>query len=507
MLHSFLFAAFPDPAHQAQYDAVQEALQQEAAADPTLLLGNFAVADQAFDAVVIRPHSITSLLFVAGPGPLTIDQLTHDTWQLGGQPLANPFRTLRRQQPVLAAWLGPDLSATAVPAPDITGIVVFTEAATFSPSVEQQLRQQPEAESFQLLRHAAQLPRRLWPLARPGIKLPAEALLSWARELAGEPEAEPTVAEEVADLVAPMGFWEHNARQLWRWLGAEDIPPDMPYGGYQPTDTAAASRDEKQRLEQIRQQVRAELQAQTQATAAREAEREQLIGQLQSQLRQSGAQAPETAALQARLAAETQEKAALQEAIRVAQAESAARNQALDARIEQLGSLLQELQNRPGPAPPPGAPPALATASAAAAGTPRAGATTRMRPVAKRVPAPARWQLQWHRAAVVAAVAGGLGWAAWGVGHLTSQLTDKVPAPTRAAAPRRSNPAQPAAEAPEPDEAQLQADSLEAASAAQQRAEAARDSVADAEAPAEPADSSEVLQPATEPELDDTSGG
>ncbi|MCB2410786.1 hypothetical protein [Hymenobacter lucidus] len=505
MLHSFLFAPFSNPTHQAQYQAVQEALQQEAAAEPTLLLGNFAVADQAFDAVIIRPHSLTTLVFVAEPGQLTIGQLGQDTWQLGGQPLANPFRTLQRQQPVLAAWLGTDLSPTPIQSQDITGIVVFTEQATFGPSVEQQVRQQPEAESFQLLRHAAQLPRRLWPLVRPGINLAPAALLNWARELAEEPEADPTVAEEVADLVAPIGYWEHKAGQLWRWLGAEDIPLDMPYG-YPPADAAAASRDEKQRLEQIRQQVRAELQAQTQATAAREAEREQLIGQLQSQLRQSSAQAPETAALQTRLAAETQQKAALQEAIRVAQAESAARNQALDARIEQLGSLIQELQNRPTTATPASAAPVVSAPAAVAAGTPRPATVARTRPVAKAAPAAGRWQLQWHRAAVVAAVAGGLGWAAWGIAHIAKELTDKAPAPTQTAKPRRSTAAQPATDEPAADPDQLRADSLAAAEEAQQRAEAARDSAADAEVPAEPADSSEVLQPTPEPELDDTSG-
>jgi hypothetical protein len=500
MLHSLLFTPFDNPAHQALYEAVYQALALEAAAEPTALLGNFAVGEAAFDAVIVRPRSITVLLFVTGQGLLTSADLTQTTWQLGGQPVANPYPTFRQQQPVLAAWLGPELSAEPLPTPDITGLALFTGPVAFDPGIEQQLRQQPAADGFQLLRHAEQLPRRLWQLARTGINLPAHTLRAWAGELSQELDpdqgAEPgAVAQEMADLVAPIGFWEHKAQQLWRWLGAEDIPHDPPYGSFSapPTDPTDAGREEMRRLEQIRQQVRTEVQAQSQATVAREAEREQLIRQLQEQLRQSSALAPETAALQARLAAETQEKAALQEGIRVAQAESAARNQALDARIEQLGSLLQELRNRPAAAAAAPLPPAAPVA-------PRPATTNQARPVVRTRLARSPWQLQWHRAAVVAAVAGALGWGVWGVVHISRQLS-REPAPTPRAARRGARPAA----VVEADVDDTTADSVQAAQAAEQ-AEADTQDSAVTMSPA-PADSSEVLAPVAEPELDDTSPG
>ncbi|MCB2377057.1 hypothetical protein LGH70_05660 [Hymenobacter sp. BT635] len=505
MLHSFLFAPFADPASQAQYDAVLAALQREAHPGTTLLLGNFSVGQEPMDAVVVRRHSITALLFVPGRGQLSIPRLD-EPWLLDGRPLAepaptSPFVQFQRQQPVLAAWLGTDLSALPVPAAAVTGVVVFADTVTFDPGVEHQLRQQPGTDAFQLLRQAPHLPRRLWQLTRPEIELSEEALQSWARDLATDaPERTEDVLEEVSELVAPMGFWEHKARQLWQWLGAEDIPLDRPYG-YQEADTEDASRDEKLRLEQIRQQVRAELRVQQQAAAEREAARDQLIAQLQAQLQQASARAPEAAALQARLAAEMHEKVSLQETVRRTQAEAAARNEVLDSRIEQLGSLMQQLQARPGavsaPAPAPGLPSASDATGPLSSPTPR---LPRPAPAAAR-PA-AGWQLQWHRVAVVAAVAGGLGWGVWGVLHLASRLSGK-PAVSQAASSRRgpanSQPAQQAA-TPEVDQALL--DSLSTEEEPEQLPTEAADSVA---RPAEPVDSSEVMPELAEPELDDTS--
>ncbi|UOQ51766.1 hypothetical protein [Hymenobacter cellulosivorans] len=485
MLHSLLFAPFADAARQAQYDALLAALADETPPTPTLLLGNFTVAEASFDAVVVRPHSITALLLVPGQGQL---HLAPTAWQLGGQALDNPVAAFELQRQVLATWLSADLSAAPLAAHDVTGLVVFGPTVEFGPSVEPQLRHLPTADDLHLLRQPAHLPRRLWNLTRAGINLPEAALRSWFQELAGDVEED--LAEEVSELVAPVGFWEHKARQLWRWLGAEDVPHDQPYG-YPAPDAVAASQDEKARLEQIRQQVRAELQEQNQAAAAREAAREQTIAQLQAQLRQASAVAPETAALQARLAAETQEKAALAEAVRQAQAELAARNRQLDARIEQLGQALQQLQARPATAataPSASAPlSATAPAPAAAARPPR------------RVSGPSRpaadWQVRWHRVAVVAAVAGGLGWGVWGAIHLAGKLISAPKPKTTVSRPRP----QQAQEQPAP----AAAPSIDSTDEFLYQSEepVIQDSTV---VPTPPADSSEVMPEVAEPELDDT---
>ncbi|TGE24341.1 hypothetical protein E5K00_03755 [Hymenobacter aquaticus] len=502
MLHSLLFAPFADPACQAQYDAVLEALQAEAHPGTTVLLGNFLLAEEPIDAVVVRRHGITALLFVPGSGQLSLPSLD-GPWLLDGKPLAeealaNPFARFRRQQPVLADWLGTDLSARPIPAPALTAVVLFAAPVTFDATMEPRLRQQPGADGFQLLRHPAHLPRRLQQLTRAEIELSEEALQGWVRELATDMPTrvfEEDVVEEVSELVAPMGFWEHKARQLWHWLGAEDIPADRPYG-YPAEDAEAAGRAEQRRLAQIRQQVREEVQAQQHAAAAREAARDQLIQDLQTQLRAASAMAPETQALQQRLAVEMQEKAALQEAVRAAQSEAAVRNQLLDSRIEQLGTLMQQLQARPAspavqhPAPAPGPVAPVPPAAPAAARPPRRAAAAR--------PA-AGWQLQWHRVAVVAALAGGLGWGVWGVLHLASKLTSGPPTSRSTSAKPRPAPATPAAAAA-PDADQYQPDSV-GTDAEPEPSAAVLDS---AEVPAGPVDSAEVMPEVDEPELDDT---
>ncbi|UOQ70994.1 hypothetical protein [Hymenobacter cellulosilyticus] len=491
MLHSLLFAPFADADRQAHYDALQAALAAEDPPVPTVLLGNFTVADAAFDAVVIRPRSVTALQLMPGQGELHIDAAALSSWHLGGQELENPLATFQQQQRVLAAWLSADLGPTTVAPPDITGLAVFSAAVEFGPAVETQLRQLPEADTFGLLRQAAHLPRRLWNLTRVGIDLPETTLVRWFEDLAGEAATgEDDVLEEVSELVAPMGFWEYRARQLWRWLGAEDVPHDQPYG-FSPPDSQAASQDEKARLELIRQQVRAELQEQNRAAAAREAAREQTIAQLQAQLRQASAVAPESAELQARLAAETREKAALAEAVRQAQAELAARNRQLDARIEQLGQALQQLQARPAPAAPAASAPA--PLSAAAPVTP---ATARL---PRRVSAPPRpvadWQVRWHRVAVVAAVAGGLGWGVWGAIHLAGKLIS--PPKPQITVPRQRNQQPKAQPAPAAAAVDSTDDFL-----LQREEPVIQDSTV---TPTQSTDSSEIMPEMAEPDLDDTS--
>ncbi|PJJ60492.1 hypothetical protein [Hymenobacter chitinivorans] len=484
MLHSLLFAPFADAARQAHYDALQAALAAEAPPTTTLLLGNFTLGEESFDAVVIRPRSITTLL-VPGPG------------KLSGSELENLAATFQRQQQVLAAWLSADLGPAPISTSDVTGLVVSEDAGELAPALETHLRQLPTADSLGLLRQPAHLPRRLWSLTRTGVELPEAALASWFTALAGEAAAEADdVVEEMSELVAPMGFWEHQARQLWRWLGAEDVPHDQPYGGYSAPEAVAARQDEKARLEQIRQQVRAELQAQNHAAAAREAAREQTIAQLQAQLRQASAVAPETADLQARLAAETREKAALAEAVRQAQAELAARNRQLDARIEQLGQALEQLQARPAPSPASPLPPPTSQPPAPLAGAVRSAPAAQVRRVAAPpTPAPI-WQLRWHRVAVVAAVAGGLGWGVWGAIHLAGKLTS-APKSEATAGRRAQLPA--TQDQPTAAETPVFADSTEDARAEEPVI------IDSAATPTPAADSSEVMPEVAEPNLDDTS--
>ncbi|MDF7810137.1 hypothetical protein [Hymenobacter sp. YC55] len=410
MLHTFLFPPFTDPVRQAQFEAVQAALEAEPAAPVSLLLGNFAVEEggEVYDAVLVRPHSVTVLLFVAGGGLLDISSSAPSTWQLGGQALrmpngaTNPFSQFRRLKESLADWLVSQLGAGTVAPELITGLALFSAPVTFGPGVEQYLHTQPGADSFQLLQDTNQLVRRLRQLAHPEIQLSNAELTDWAQDLAAE-HPEPSVAvdyggDEPADSVDE-GYWEQKARQLWRWLGAEDVPHDAPYGSA--AATVAASSEEKQHLEQLRQQVRLELSQQRQEMEARELEREASITRLRAQLAQ--APAPNSAALEARLAAETREKEALEEAIRVSRAEAAVRNQELDARIQQLGQLIEQFQTHP------------TTPSAPAVAANPALKRPASRPASTNLFQRPTSQLKWPRVALVGAAVVGLGFGVWGL--------------------------------------------------------------------------------------------
>jgi hypothetical protein len=439
MLHSFVFAPFADPAAEAQFDALHAQLQPLAATGgPVLLLGNLPLTDAGtLDAVVVRPAGIVLLLFINGGGSLHIPALSHGPWQLAGRPLtgqagsANPYAQFQRQQRALAAWLTAQPGLGPIQPASIAGVALFAQPVTFGSEVEARLNVQTGPDNFQLLSSLPHLPRRLQRLALPGAGLPPAALQQWLLHL--QAESGETAAEQEATEAADEDFWTHKARQLWRWLGAEDIPHDPPYGAA-PLDAAAASAAEKQRLEQIRQQVRAELDQHAQAAAAREAEREQTIARLQAQLNQASA-APASAELQARLAAETREKAALEEAMRAARAETAARNRELDARIEQLGALIQQLQAQPAaPAarPAPGLPPPpapVATSTAGANSRPAAAPLPTPRAAARRYSA---WQLQPWRVAAMVAVIIGIVLGGWGLAQL------RWGRPKPAAAPREA---------------------------------------------------------------------
>ena len=88
MLHHFLFAPFPDALRQQQYEQVRAALETNPSSS-SLLLGNLSVAEgsSSIDAIVVRPHSITILLFVPGGGRLNIPSLAYGAWQLDGHAL------------------------------------------------------------------------------------------------------------------------------------------------------------------------------------------------------------------------------------------------------------------------------------------------------------------------------------------------------------------------------------------------------------------------------------
>lgn len=432
MLHDFLFAPFANPAVGQLYQRLRDTLRADASPGTTLLLGNFAVEDDgpSLDAVVVRPHSITVLVLLPHGGKLQMPALGYGAWQLDGRPLSgafaetdNPYEQFRRQKEDLAGWLKPQFAPEQANLHFISGLVVFGAPATFSPEVEEQLSQLPDG-SFQLLPDAAQLLRRLAQLARPEIDLSDADLAEWARTLADDPEpapgtpASPPPATAQEPAPAP-GF----LRKAWSWLGADDIPEDPPYGGH-PAAQAAASSAEKERLEQVQREAQAQVQQQLQALEVREAERERRMEELRTQLAQAPPVTTEAQVLRERLATETQEKAALEEAIRASRAESESRNRDLDAKIQQLGQLIEQFNARAAaPAP---APPVAATPAAPVAAAPRAGAA----PPPSHPPSLSAgllgfrqlraWRRRLPRAAAVLGVVGLLGLGAWGLSRVNS---------------------------------------------------------------------------------------
>lgn len=406
MLHDFLFTPFSDARQHQLYEQVRATLRAEDLSGTTLLLGNFAVEDagEAVEALVVRSHSITVVVLVPRGGELQIPVLGYGAWQLAGTPLPgsiaeadNPYEQFRQQKQALTTWLGTQFGPEQANLQFITGLVVFGAPVTFGPGVEEQLSQQPDG-SFQLLSSLQQLPRRLTQLARPEIAVSEADLLEWARTLAKD--LEPAVEEPLhASLTqeptaAPAPLAERGfLRRAWNWLGAEDIPEDVPYGGA-PAAQAAASTAEKQRLEQVQREAQSQVQRQLQALEARDAERDRRIEELRSQLAQAPPVTTEAHVLKERLAAESREKAALEAAIRASRTESDTRNRELDAKIAQLSQLIEQLNTR-----------------TAAPGT--APAATGNRRVL-------RGRRRLSRAAMVAGAVAVLGVSAWGVSQLSS---------------------------------------------------------------------------------------
>ncbi|MDO7853323.1 WG repeat-containing protein [Hymenobacter convexus] len=398
MVHQFLASPFDDAARAAQFAAVAAALRSESPTD-TLLLGNLVLEDGAepIDALVVRPHSLTLLVLVPGGGWLSVPALGYGRWQLAGAGLPtagafdNPFEQFVQQKQAVADWLRPRFGPAQANLKAISGIVLFAKPIDLAPDVMPALSAAPAG--FALLSSPAELPGSLRELATSDINLSPADIADWAAEwadfaaaatapagLGEQPAAAPTSA---APAPAPAdNVLARKARAVWGWLGAADVPDDdPPYG----IDPAAARREEKQRLETLRQQMQADVAAQLQALEAREAERERSIAQLKAELAQAPPVAADATALVSRLGAETREKAALEAQMEASRAESDARNRELDAKIQQLSQLIERLNSpQPPAAPPPAAPvaPSVAASAVSAGAPPPAVETANKPPVA-----------------------------------------------------------------------------------------------------------------------------
>ncbi|GAB3634473.1 hypothetical protein GCM10027422_00630 [Hymenobacter arcticus] len=419
MLVSVLPVPFADTGHQRQYEAVRAALYTEAGTPATVLLGNLgAFTSIEADMLVVRPGSVTLVLLTPRAGRLTLPALAHGAWQLAGQPLPgyegadNPLAHYQRQVAGALGWLSEHFDLPMAELPPCGGIALFDAPLTFGPEVEAQLHRHAAAHDFQLVGDAAQLPARLRqsPVSEL-FTLADDELIEWGEYLANEPYAphQQGVPESLFEDLPT--FLTQKLRQLWSWLGAEDIPADPSYGGSLP-DPHLRDQQEQARLQQLRHELQAELHQQRQEATTREAARTQELTQLRQQLAQAGLSATERRA-------EQQATANLEGELRTARAELAARNHELDARIQQLGLLIKQLQTTNKAAQVPAPTPPLATehpAAAVAARRPASQAATQ--PAARPRPTSFRRLRQAERWGVVALVLAGLGVGSWGMVRL-----------------------------------------------------------------------------------------
>lgn len=433
MLVSVLPVPFGDAGRQRQYEAVLAALEAEANAPATVLLGNLgAFSPIQADVLVVRPTGLALGLCFLQAGLLTVPTLTAGPWLLDGQPLPgrasgdNPFTQYRQQLAVALGWLGEHFGLPADELPPGAGFALFEVPLTFGPEVEAQLHR--ATHDFQLIGGATQLPARLRQQLAAEPFLDTDELLDWGEWLASEPyvahQGGVAESQSLAEGLFgnPANFLEQKLRQLWRWLGAEDIPADPPYGAPPPADQHLRDQQEQARLQQLRQELQAELHQQRQEAATREAARTQELTLLRQQLAQAGPSPTERAA-------EQRAKEAVEESLRTARAELAARNSELDARIQQLGQLIGRLQTAP--AGPTGLALAAGSQPASAALTPPT-APPKTRPAAparsfRRLRQAERWGL-------VALVAAGVGAGTWGVVRWAQQ---PAPRPAAMAAPHQ----------------------------------------------------------------------
>jgi hypothetical protein len=347
MLVSVLPVPFDDAGRQRQYEAVRTALEAEDTASATVLLGNLgAFSPVQADVLVVRPTGLALVMLTPHAGQLTIPALAAGSWQLDGQLLPgwaesdNPFAQYQQQLPITLQWLSEHLGLPEADLPPCAGIALFDAPLTFGAGVEAQLHQHAATHDFQLIGGAEQLPPRLLQPTAENM-LDEDELLDWGNFLANDPYVAHEQGTPHNLLEGPADYLGQKLRQLWRWLGAEDIPADPPYGGAPLLpDPTLRDQQEQARLHQLRQELLAELAQQRREAATRETMYTQELAQLRQQLTQAGQPVAER---QAELAA----KAALEESLRTARAELTARTQELDARLRQLEQLSQQLRTAP----------------------------------------------------------------------------------------------------------------------------------------------------------------
>jgi len=395
MFRALLPAPFPDAARQGQFAALAAVL--DAAGEPGVLLGNVAAfAPVAADALLVRPAGAVLLTLGGAGGHLTVPADPAAAWLLAGEPLqatggeANPLLAFERQLGPVQRWLSEQLGQPGAALPPTRGLALFESALSFAPEVEARL--DAAGVDFELLDDVRRLPARLrQPPLAAGQRLAPGALLAWADHLSATlggalPDLMPPAADpaafadlphpadlaDAADPTYPADFTDPTAspaaawlgrhlRQLWRWLGAEDVPADPPYGDstYASSATLAALAAQEAHLRQLRHELQAELLAQRQQGAAHEAARARELASLREHLPAVELllppSRPDPAASQANAQASAQASAqslsqltaqAAQQAARwhAAQAELTARNHELDARITQLSHLIGQLR-------------------------------------------------------------------------------------------------------------------------------------------------------------------
>lgn len=379
-------APFPDAARQRQFAALAAVL--DAAGEPGVLLGNAAsFTPVAADALLVRPEGAVLLTLGGTGGHLTVPADPTAAWLLAGEPMqaadgeANPLLAFERQLGPAQRWLSEQLGRPGAALPPTRGLALFESPLSFAPEVEARL--DAVGVDFELLDDVRRLPARLrQPPLAAGQRLAPGALLAWADHLAATlggalpdlalPSADPA---DFADLLNPAGpadppaaWLRRHLRQLWLWLGAEDVPADPPYGGsaYAPGPALAALAAQEAHLRQLRHELQAELLAQRQQAAAhetahaaaqeaaQEAAHARELRLLREQLRAAEvfpatalpnpAAAPASAQPLTQLTTQAVEQAA---SWRAAQAELAARNAELDGRIAQLSHLIGQLRAAP----------------------------------------------------------------------------------------------------------------------------------------------------------------